>query len=131
MNPTLTNPPNIDGSYFLLRTAQAFGPYSTQQLQSMAGAGQITANTDVSRAVAGETFPARDIPWLFSDRSWRVAVVLAFFLGALGIDRFYLGHYRLGIAKLLTVGGLGVWALIDLVLIALRMVRDSSGRQLR
>ena len=51
-------------------------------------------------------------------------------LGGLGIDRFYLGYTGLGVAKLLTLGGCGIWALIDLVLIAMRSVPDSDGRPL-
>ncbi|MCX6404704.1 MAG: TM2 domain-containing protein, partial [Actinobacteria bacterium] len=43
-----------------------------------------------------------------SDKEWLVAVLLSWFVGMLGIDRFYLGYTGLGIAKLLTFGGCGV-----------------------
>ncbi len=56
---------------------------------------------------------------------------MSFFFGTLGIDRFYLGYTVVGLAKLFTVGGLGIWAPIDLILIALRQVPDADGLPLR
>lgn len=44
-----------------------------------------------------------------------VVVLLCFFLGALGIHRFYMGHMLVGIIQLLTGGGFGIWFLIDFV----------------
>ena len=46
-----------------------------------------------------------------------VAIILALLLGSLGVDRFYLGYTGLGIVKLITMGGLGVWSLIDLIML--------------
>ena len=58
-------------------------------------------------------------------------VLISFFLGSLGIDRFWLGYTGLGILKLITCGGLGVWSLIDFIPIILRKVPDSNGVPLR
>lgn len=60
-------------------------------------------------------------------KSWLVAVLLSFFLGTLGVDRFYLGYTGLGIVKLITCGGLGVWWLIDFVLILVNSLPDANG----
>jgi TM2 domain-containing membrane protein YozV len=60
-----------------------------------------------------------------------VALLLSIFVGSLGVDRFYLGYIGLGILKLVTFGGLGIWYLVDLVLIATGKLPDSEGRPLR
>jgi len=66
-----------------------------------------------------------------SDKDWATAALLSFYLGWLGIDRFYMGYIGLGVLKLLTAGGCGIWALVDAILIGLNKVPDSSGRTLR
>ncbi len=53
------------------------------------------------------------------------------FLGGLGVDRFYLGQTGLGIAKLVTCGGAGIWAMIDTILIGMGKMRDAEGNSLR
>ena len=48
-------------------------------------------------------------------KSQLIALLLCFFLGGLGIHRFYLGYTWQGVVQLLTAGGCGIWALIDLI----------------
>ena len=46
------------------------------------------------------------------------ALLLSIFLGIYGVDRFYIGNTGMGVGKLLTCGGLGIWAIIDWFLIS-------------
>jgi TM2 domain-containing membrane protein YozV len=64
-------------------------------------------------------------------RSQGVAFVCSWLLGLLGIDRFYLGYVGLGILKLITCGGLGIWSLIDLILVGGGYMRDAEGNSLQ
>jgi TM2 domain-containing membrane protein YozV len=103
----------------------------TASLAMWAQAGTVKPDTMVKEIATGAVFPARQIPGVFSDKSYITALLISFFLGVLGIDRFYTGHTGLGIGKLLTGGGCGVWALIDFILFAMRKVTDSNGRPLQ
>ena len=66
-----------------------------------------------------------------SDKSKLVAGLLGLFLGVYGVHRFYLGYPGIGIAMLFTLGGCGIWSLIDSILILTGAVRDPYGRPLR
>ena len=63
-------------------------------------------------------------------KSFVATWLLAWFLGTFGIDRFYLGKIGTGILKLITLGGLGLWSLIDLIITLAGGQRDKDGRPL-
>ena len=65
-----------------------------------------------------------------TQKSWVVALVLCIFLGGLGVHRFYVGKVGTGILMILTFGGLGIWVLIDLILILVGSFRDKQGQAL-
>jgi len=52
--------------------------------------------------------------------NWTLTLVMSIIFGQLGVDRFIMGHIGLGILKLITFGGFGIWWLIDVILIATR-----------
>ncbi|REF32214.1 NINE protein [Calidifontibacter indicus] len=117
-------------SFFVNYMGAEQGPMGYGQLQQMAAAGQLKPETLVRSASGGHPFQAKQVPGLFSDKEWVMALILSIVLGGIGVDRFYLGYTGLGIAKLLTLGGCGIWSLIDIILIAMRKVPDANGRQL-
>jgi TM2 domain-containing membrane protein YozV len=64
-----------------------------------------------------------------STRSRLVTLLLCFFLGCLGIHRFYVGKVGTGVAMLCTAGGLGVWWLIDIIFVACGSFRDKEEKR--
>lgn len=66
-----------------------------------------------------------------SPKSYVAAVLLCFFLGTLGFHRFYVGKIWTGILMILTLGGFGIWQIIDFVVIVCGRFRDKRGRFLR
>jgi len=83
----------------------------------------------------GSNLPEQQIPFIrekllaLDDSKWAAlsgiqfknpttALILSIFLGVYGIDRFFIGDTGLGVGKLLTCGGLGIWAIIDWFMIS-------------
>ena len=66
-----------------------------------------------------------------SEKAMVPAALLCFFLGALGVHRFYVGKVGTGILMLITLGALGIWTLVDLVMIIVGSFKDSNGLPLK
>lgn len=63
-------------------------------------------------------------------KSYTATLLLSFFLGGLGIHRFYTGYIGLGILQLITLGGCGIWALIDFISICFNNYKSADGQEL-
>ncbi len=85
----------------------------------------------------GETSPAQELCLKCGVRltgaggkDWLTTLLLAIFVGWLGIHRFYTGHTLIGIVQLLTCGVCGIWTLIDIIMIATGSFKDKDGSPL-
>ncbi len=63
-------------------------------------------------------------------RTWLIVLLLCLFVGSLGIHRFYVGKRGTAILMLLTLGGLGIWTLVDLILIVTGNFTDEDGNKI-
>lgn len=63
-------------------------------------------------------------------KDWLTALLLCFFLGVFGVHRFYTGHTGLGVLQLVTLGGCGIWALVDFIMIIVGSFKDADGHLL-
>ncbi len=62
-----------------------------------------------------------------SDKEFIATILLCFFLGNIGVHRFYVGKVGTGILMIITCGGLGIWTIVDFIMIACSAFRDSNG----
>ena len=66
-----------------------------------------------------------------SEKSWITTLLLCLFLGGLGVHRVYAGKIGTGILQLITVGGCGIWTLIDLIMIITGSFTDKDGNPIK
>ena len=88
-----------------------FATYASFPVQRTAPGTTITNTTKVENSKDDLTSPAAAA----GDKSQVIALILVLLVGGIGIHRFYLGYTWQGVVQLLTAGGCGVWALIDLI----------------
>ena len=63
-------------------------------------------------------------------KDWLVTLLLCLFLGGIGVHRFYAGKIGTGILQLITLGGCGIWTLIDLIMIITGNFTDGNGNKI-
>jgi TM2 domain-containing membrane protein YozV len=83
----------------------------------------VKASTQIKAEEVGEYVS----PAAGGDKSQLIALLLAIFVGYLGIHRFYLGYTWQGVVQLLTLGGCGIWSLIDLIRIITGDLKPKNG----
>ena len=66
-----------------------------------------------------------------SDRNFLVVATLCFLLCAFGVHRFYCGKIMSGVLMVFTIGGLGIWALVDFIIVRFGEFTDSQGRKIK
>lgn len=86
-----------------------------------------STSTEVNTKEVVEAASPNDTDKTNGGKSQLIALLLCIFLGGLGIHRFYLGYTWQGIVQLLTGGGCGVWALIDLIRIIMGTLKPKNG----
>ena len=66
-----------------------------------------------------------------SERNWVAALLLCIFFGVFGAHRFYVGKIGTGILMLITLGGFGIWTVVDLIIIICQDFKDKEGKVLK
>lgn len=121
-NPEPVKPENLQNAMAALKVASADGNLSYKELKTIAteakGA-KLTLKERVGLKLFGKKIASKTLaPFAGANaagKSQLIALILCFFLGGLGIHRFYLGYTWQGIVQLVTLGGCGIWALIDFI----------------
>lgn len=107
-------------------------PLSQAADSSPSDSESLTPTATQQAAVANPAIPGSHSPFAgqASNKNYLTTFLLAYFLGTLGADRFYMGEIGLGILKLVTLGGCGIWAFIDTILVLAGVRKDKWGREL-
>jgi hypothetical protein len=95
-----------------------------QDNQPIVNSYSLDSNNEANDPFYQSSYPSR------SSKSQVVAALLCFFLGGFGVHRFYLGYVTIGVIQLVTLGGCGIWAIIDFILILVGSLKDKDGRDL-
>ena len=106
----------------------AFPLANKNAVTNLVGGTSVTnAPTSTDNMAPMPTAPADGHKHGGSGKSQVIALILCILFGGIGIHRFYLGYIGIGIIQLLTLGGCGIWALIDLIRIITGDLKPANG----
>lgn len=96
-------------------SVEQFIKLTPNQIKEMTGQKLTFKETLVLKKAQKEIKKSMDSNSAGKPKSQVVALILVIFLGSFGIHRFYLGYTTIGILQILTLGGCGIWTLIDFI----------------
>lgn len=111
---------------FTFKTTQAAFPVA-KQTQTISSSKESKSTTQEQVQSEEATLEAAAPAAAGGGKSQLVALILCAFVGGLGIHRFYLGYVWQGIVQLLTLGGCGIWSLIDFIRIITGSLKPKDG----
>jgi hypothetical protein len=124
------NPEKIKAATIAFDAAAKDGKVTYSELKTIATdfkGKKLTLKEKIGLKIFGKKIASKKNPFASGGKSQLVALLICFFIGGLGIHRFYLGYTWQGIVQLLTGGGCGVWALIDFIRICLGTLKPKDG----
>jgi len=124
-------PSKLQEASLAIDKAAVDGKLSYKELKAVAEdlkGGKLTLKEKIALKVFGKKIASKAAATPYAGgKSQLIALLLVVLVGGLGIHRFYLGYTWQGIVQLLTLGGCGIWALIDLIRIAMGTLKPKDG----
>jgi hypothetical protein len=122
-------PVNPQALVTALNAAKADGKVTYKELKKIATdvkGSKLTLKERIGLKLFGKKI-ANKVPYSSEGKSQLIALILCGLIGGLGIHRFYLGYTWQGIVQLLTLGGCGIWSLIDFIRILTGSLQPKDG----
>ncbi|HEX6426575.1 MAG TPA: TM2 domain-containing protein [Niastella sp.] len=123
-------PNKVQQATLALDKASADGKVSYQEIKSIAEdlkGSKLTLKEKIGLKLFGKKISQKATTATAGEKSQIIAAILCFFLGGIGVHRFYLGYIWQGVVQILTLGGCGIWALIDFIRILTGDLKPKDG----
>lgn len=90
----------------------------------------ISAQADMCPACGARVGYRSGESYIYEHQTWLIVLLLCIFIGPLGLHRFYVRKIGTGVLMLLTAGGLGIWVIVDLIMIVMGKFTDAEGNRI-